>query len=98
MTLEEIKAAALEWQAENKDRAILLIGVEMNDDVTKMASAACVKGDGKALSATTIAYSIGDDKFKGGFGEYWGNLCGILSLGNEKVKDDEPLTLNKKAS
>lgn len=96
MTLEEIKAAALEWQAENKDRSILLIGVEINEDVTKMTSAACAKGDGKALASTTVAYSIGVDEFREDFGEYWGNLCGILSLGNEK--DDEPLTLNKKAS
>lgn len=89
MTLEELKAAALEWQAENENRSILLIGVEMNDDPRKMQSAALMQGDGKSLSATTVAYSIGENKFREGFGEYWENLWGLLNLGNEKPEKDK---------
>lgn len=86
MTLEEIKKAIIEWQKEDESRSVLFLGVQMNDDVTKMQSAATVAGDGRALASTAIAHSLGYSKFKDGFGDFYGSLDALLHLTKEDVE------------
>lgn len=80
MTLEEIKQAIIEWQKEDESRSVLFLGVQMNKDVTKMQSATTIAGDGKALSSTAIAYSIGESEFRDKFGDFYGSLSALLNF------------------
>ena len=96
MTLEEIKKAIIEWQKEDESRSVLFLGVQMNDNVTKMESAAAVAGDGKALSSTMLAYSIGDPELRDGFGEFYGTLNALIHFGDNAEEISKTLENEKK--
>lgn len=96
MTLEEIRKAIIEWQKEDESRSVLFLGVQMNDNVTKMESAATVAGDGKALSSTMLAYSIGDPELRDGFGEFYGTLNALMIHLEDETKEISKAVENEK--
>ena len=97
MNIKEIVKELQNWVSEDSERHVYFAAVQHPRDMSKIDHAVYSSGDMRAVAATMVASSIGNESFMEDTGNLLSTMDHILNLNPDEIMES-PKTTNNKAS